>query len=144
MEEHTNINKDGHYGMVKIDTDAAALAIYNDGEIEERIPTPQLEFPNFSEHILEQKVETMHRFFDRLGEKAIKLFSIVEDELDRIVILGSSPIKYHFKEGEYLGELDSMAIVADTTPLGKHPLSPHIDSDKTIAEQLDSQSHPNK
>lgn len=145
MDGNLTVEEGGYYGLISFHTDATAVAIYDDEEIEERADTPQLELPPTSEFaddddILKEKVGIIHQFFEQVGETAIDLFTPVKDDLDGIVILGSSPLKYHFEEGGYLGELNDIASVKNAGPVADHPLEPHVDDDKTIAEQLNSQS----
>jgi len=143
MSVSTPIDLSGHYGVIVMDTKRTAVAIYKDREVEEMLNAPKLELPDGSEsmsekEILRQKIGDMHIFFEEVGKIANRMFKPIEDELDGIVIVGPSPMKFQFIQLPYLRELHYMAEVKHRGPLKEHPLSKHVDSDKTIAEQLKS------
>lgn len=139
----SNIDLSGRYGLISINTKGTAVAIYNDEQIEEKLDAPRLDFSNETEteslsenEILEQKVGAIHEFFEEVGMIATTLFNPVKDDLEEIIIMGSSPMKYQFAEGRYLGNLHNIASVVNAGELEKHPLSSHVDDDKTLTEQL--------
>jgi hypothetical protein len=143
MSESNYVDISGRYGVISMGNEATAVCIYDDEQIEEKLDAPALVFPDESEsmsqkEILRRKVGAMHTFFEEVGKMAVNLFKPVEDELEGIVIVGKSPMKYQFDEGRYLGELHDMAFVKHAGPMQEHPLAEHVDDDKTIAEQLNS------
>jgi peptide subunit release factor 1 (eRF1) len=143
MSKRVCIDESGRYGVIIVDPEATTVAIYNDEKIEEKLDAPKLELPDGDEsmsnkEVLKQKIGDIHIFLEEVGKMAINLLSPIEDELDGILIIGPSPIKYYFDEHPYLGELHYMAEVGNRGPLKEHPLADHVDDDKTIAEQLNS------